>query len=133
MAALAGRARELTWHRYRRGDTSAALAAEYIAVVVPYVARAGAVRAMLADLPGVLVGTVNRLQGLERPAVVALHPMCGYRRAESFALDAGRMCVTLSRHRAHLSILTDTVTIAVLDAAAEDDRAGQGRAMLAAL
>lgn len=134
LAALAGRARELTWHRYRRGDTSAALAAEDIAVVVPHVAQAGAVRAMLADLPGVLVGTVNGLQGLERPAVVALHPMCGYRSPESFALDAGRMCVTLSRHRAHLSILTDPATMAILDAAAaEDAQAMQGRAVLAAL
>lgn len=66
--------------------------------------------------------------------MVALHPMCGYRSPESFALDAGRMCVTLSRHRAHLSILTDPATMAILDAAAaEDDQAAQGRAVLAAL
>ena len=88
-----------------------------IAVVVPHVAQAGAVRALLADMPDVLVGTVNALQGLERPAVVALHPMAGYRSAESFALDAGRMCVTLSRHRAHLTILTDPATAPLLDPA----------------
>ena len=99
-----------------------------------HVAQAGAVRALLADMPDVLVGTVNALQGLERPAVVALHPMAGYRRAESFALDAGRMCVTLSHHRAHLTILTDPATAPLLDAAAaHDPQAEQARAVLAAL
>lgn len=134
LTALAERVRELTWHNYRRGGISEPLTAADIAVVVPHVAQAGAVRALLADMPDVLVGTVNALQGLERPAVVALHPMAGYRRAESFALDAGRMCVTLSRHRAHLTILTDPATEPLLDAAAADDpQAVQARAVLAAL
>lgn len=132
LTALAERARELTWHDYRRGGVCEPLSAHDIAVVVPHVAQAGAVRAMLADMPDVLVGTVNALQGLERPAVVALHPMAGYRSAEPFALDAGRMCVTLSRHRAHLTILTDPATDALL-AAADDPQAAHARAVLAAL
>jgi AAA domain len=134
LSALAERVRELTWHDYRRGGRCEALTAQDIAVVVPHVAQAGAVRALLADMPDVLVGTVNALQGLERPAVVALHPLAGYRIAESFALDAGRMCVTLGRHRAHLTILTDPATAPLLDAAAADDpQAEQTRAVLAAL
>ncbi|OBG14480.1 MULTISPECIES: AAA family ATPase [Mycobacterium avium complex (MAC)] len=133
LTALAERVRELTWHDYRRGGVCEALTARDIAVVVPHVAQAGAVRALLADMPDVLVGTVNALQGLERPAVVALHPMAGYRNAESFALDAGRMCVTLSRHRAHLTILTDPATAPVLDAAADDPQAAHARAVLAAI
>lgn len=133
LSALADRVRELTWHDYRRGGRCEALTAQDIAVVVPHVAQAGAVRALLADMPDVLVGTVNALQGLERPAVVALHPMAGYRSAEPFALDAGRMCVTLSRHRAHLTILTDPATAPLLDAAADDPQAEQARAVLAAL
>lgn len=134
LSALAERVRELTWHDYRRGGRCEALTAQDIAVVVPHVAQAGAVRALLADMPDVLVGTVNALQGLERPAVVALHPMAGYRSAESFALDAGRMCVTLSRHRAHLTIFTDPATAPLLDTAAADDpQAEQARAVLAAL
>jgi hypothetical protein len=133
LTALAERVRELTWHDYRRGGVSEALTARDIAVVVPHVAQAGAVRALLADMPDVLVGTVNALQGLERPAVVALHPMAGYRSAESFALDAGRMCVTLSRHRAHLTILTDPATAPLLDAAGDDAQIAHARAVLAAL
>jgi prephenate dehydrogenase len=87
------------------------------------------VRALLADVPGVLIGTVNALQGLERTAVVALHPMAGYRSAESFALDAGRMCVTLTRHRAHLSIITDPATEPLL-AASDDPQASAALAVL---
>jgi hypothetical protein len=70
---------------------------------------------------------------LERPAVVALHPMAGYRSAEPFALDAGRMCVTLTRHRAHLTILTDPATAPLLDAARDDPQAAHANAVLAAL
>lgn len=133
LTALAERVRELTWHDYRRRGAREALSARDIAVVVPHVAQAGAVRALLADLPDVLIGTVNALQGLERPAVVALHPMAGYRSAEPFALDAGRMCVTLSRHRAHLTILTDPATAPLLDAASDDPQARHAQAVLAAL
>ncbi|PJE02186.1 MAG: helicase [Mycobacterium sp.] len=133
LTALAERARELTRHNYRRGGVCEPLTAADLAVVVPHVAQAGAVRALLADMPDVLVGTVNALQGLERPAVVALHPMAGYRSAEAFALDAGRMCVTLSRHRAHLTVLTDPATVPLLDAATDDPQAVQARAVLAAL
>lgn len=133
LTALAERARELTRHNYRRGGVCEPLTAADLAVVVPHVAQAGAVRALLADMPDVLVGTVNALQGLERPAVVALHPMAGYRSPEAFALDAGRMCVTLSRHRAHLTVLTDPATVPLLDAATNDPQAVQARAVLAAL
>lgn len=133
LAALAGRARELTWHQYRRGDDCNPVTSRDIAVVVPHVAQAGAVRAMLADLPEILVGTANGLQGLERAAVVALHPMAGYRSAEAFALDAGRMCVTLSRHRAHLTILTDPATAPLLAAVTSDPQVAQAREVLASL
>lgn len=72
LTALAERVRELTWHDYRRGGVREALTARDIAVVVPHVAQAGAVRALLADMPDVLIGTVNALQGLERPAVLSV-------------------------------------------------------------
>ena len=46
-----------------------------------------AMAARLADLPGVLIGTANQAQGLEREAVVVIHPLAGYREAPSFATD----------------------------------------------
>lgn len=119
LTAVVERVRELLGYRYRRGGQSAALTGDDIAVVTPHVAQAGAVRALLADVDGVLIGTSNSVQGLERPAVVALHPMAGYRSVESFAVDPGRACVTLSRHRAHLSIVTDSATGPLLSASAD--------------
>ena len=133
LAALAGRVRELTWHHYRRGDTCEALTARTLPSWCPTSPRPVQCGRCWPTCQKCLVGTVNGLQGLERPAVVALHPMAGYRSAESFALDAGRMCVTLSRHRAHLTILTDPATAPLLDAAADDPQAEQARAVLAAL
>ena len=70
--------------------------------------------ARLADLPGVLIGTANQAQGLEREAVVVVHPLVGYRDAPAFAVDTGRLCVALSRHRAHATVVLDTSTDAVL-------------------
>ena len=77
-------------------------------------------RALLADLPDVLVGTANQLQGMERTAAVVLHPLAGYRDPNTFATDLGRTCVMLSRHRAHLTVVTDAATPAVLRAADTD-------------
>lgn len=53
------------------------------------------------DIPpgSVVVDTANRLQGREFDVVVAWHPLSGRRDATSFHLDAGRLCVLLSRHR----------------------------------
>ena len=85
-----------------------------VAVITPHVEQASAVAARLADLPGVLIGTANQAQGLEREAVVVIHPLAGYREAPPFATDPGRLCVALSRHRAHATIVVDTNTDAVL-------------------
>ncbi|OBG21601.1 helicase [Mycolicibacterium fortuitum] len=100
-----------------------------IAVVVPHVAQAAAVRATLSDSPEVLVGTANSLQGLERSAVVAIHPLAGRRTAETFALDGGRLCVMLSRHRSHLSVLIDDFTPQLL-ADSEGEQFTQSRAVV---
>lgn len=107
----AERVRELlAGHHLVTPAGSRLLAADDIAVVTSHVNQAGAVRALLADEPGILVGTANQLQGLERHAVVVLHPLAGYRDAENesgFGADLGRACVMLSRHRAHLTVVID--------------------------
>lgn len=110
----AGRARELLDTAVHTESGGRPLTAADIAVVVPHVTQAAAIRALLADHPDMLVGTANSLQGLERTAVVALHPLAGYRTAESFNLDLGRACVMLSRHRAHMTVITDAASIDVL-------------------
>ena len=86
-----------------------------VAVITPHVEQASAIAARLADIPGVLVGTANQAQGLEREAVVVIHPMAGYREAPAFATDLGRLCVALSRHRAHATVVLDKDTEGVLE------------------
>ncbi len=98
-------------------DGTRPVTATDLAVVCAHVTQAAAVRATLADHPGVLVGTANQLQGLERHAVVVMHPLAGYRDASGFTADTGRACVMLSRHRAHLTVILDDRTRDVLAAA----------------
>lgn len=45
-------------------------------------------------------------QGLQRPVMVVKHPLSGLRTASRFALDPGRLCVMLSRHRLACIIVT---------------------------
>ena len=45
---------------------------------------------------------------------MVIHPLAGYREAPPFATDPGRLCVALSRHRAHATIVVDTNTDTVL-------------------
>lgn len=85
-----------------------------IAVIAPHVEQAALAAAALADLPDVFVGTINQAQGLQREAVVAVHPLLGHEMDESFALDVGRLCVALSRHQAHVRVITDQRTPALL-------------------
>jgi hypothetical protein len=94
---------------------------DQVVVITPHVEQASAVSARLADVPGVLVGTANQVQGLEREAVVVIHPLAGYREAPSFATDPGRLCVALSRHRAHATVVVDTDTDLILRRALAED------------
>ena len=45
-------------------------------------------------------------QGLQRPMMIVKHPLSGLRNASHFALDPGRLCVMLSRHRLGCIIIT---------------------------
>lgn len=74
--------------------------------------RLGALQAQLGspadgapDLSQVLVETSDRFQGLERQVMIAHHPLAGRLSAQDFHLDAGRLCVMLSRHRVACFIL----------------------------
>lgn len=54
----------------------------------------------------VSVDTANVLQGREFEIVVVWHPLSGRRDASEFHLDAGRLCVLLSRHRHACIVVT---------------------------
>jgi len=71
-------------------------------------------RVMNAALAGALgpwanavrVDTPERWQGLERPVMVAVHPLSGVSRPSAFDLETGRLCVMASRQTAGLILLT---------------------------
>lgn len=129
--ACADRARDLLNHHHLcTPDGDRPLTDNDVAVVTPHVGQAAAVRALLADCPGLLIGTANQLQGLERPAVVALHPLAGYRDPTGFATNPGRACVMLTRHRAHLTLVCDPATPTILAAADQHPGTVAHRAIL---
>ncbi|WP_331733734.1 AAA domain-containing protein [Embleya sp. NBC_00888] len=101
----------------REGQPTRPLEPSDVAVVCPHVNQASAIRALLSDVPEVIVGTANQLQGAERPAIVALHPLIGHRGVGPFAMELGRACVLLSRHSAHLTLVTDHEAIKAVVAA----------------
>ena len=66
-------------------------------------AHTSQVHAVRERLPGgceqILVETADRFQGLERVVMLVHHPLSGRADTDAFHLDAGRLCVMLSRHR----------------------------------
>jgi hypothetical protein len=54
----------------------------------------------------VRVDTPERWQGLERPVMIAVHPLSGVVDPSAFDLETGRLCVMASRHQAGLILLT---------------------------
>jgi hypothetical protein len=86
--------------RIREGSTARQVTASMIGVVCAHVSQVNAVRERLPQgLSDVLVETADRFQGLEREVTLIHHPLSGRADASEFHLDAGRLCVMLSRHR----------------------------------
>lgn len=62
--------------------------------------------ALGASANDVRVDTPERWQGLERPVMIAVHPLSGVTDPSAFDLETGRLCVMASRHQAGLILLT---------------------------
>ena len=81
------------------GDTQSQLVPSMIGVVCTHISQVNAIRERLPQtLEDVFVETADRFQGLERPVMLAYHPLSGKADPDQFHLDAGRICVMLSRH-----------------------------------
>jgi hypothetical protein len=95
---LLSRSPQLVCERHRRRTP---LEQEQIAVVVSLNDQRGVLMSTLAHagLGRVKVETANKLQGLEFEVVLCWHPLAGLDSADSFHLEAGRMCVMCTRHR----------------------------------
>jgi hypothetical protein len=55
---------------------------------------------------GIRVTTPERWQGLQRPVMIAVHPLSGIVIPSSFDLETGRLCVMASRHRSACFFVT---------------------------
>lgn len=74
-----------------------------VAVIAAHNDQVHAIRFAFAaagiDPASIVVSTANKVQGREYEVVIVWHPLAGRRDATAFHLEAGRMCVMLSRHR----------------------------------
>lgn len=109
MAATEQRVRDLVGRTVRHPDgTVRTLEPRDVGVVVANTVQVTAMAARLADLPAVTVNTMNSHQGAEYTATVVVSPLAGNQAINgSFHLDLGRLCVGLSRHTAHATIVRD--------------------------
>ena len=59
-----------------------------------------------SELSMIRVTTPERWQGLERPVMIAIHPLSGVMFPSSFDLETGRLCVMASRHKSACIFIT---------------------------
>lgn len=83
------------------------LAAEDIGVCSTHrVMNAALTSTLLPWIPQLSVDTPERWQGLQRPVMIAVHPLSGVTDPSAFDLETGRLCVMASRQQAALIMLT---------------------------
>lgn len=90
----------------------------------------------LVGSDGIRVTTPERWQGLQRPVMIAVHPLSGVLVPSSFDLETGRLCVMTSRHRSACFFVTrdgvghtlDSHLPAADQALGRDDMVGRGHA-----
>jgi len=94
--------------RCERNPNGRPLTGQRIAIGTAHRDQADLIRLRLAELAAaagphaladITVDTANRLQGREFDVTIIWHPLAGRRDATAFHLEAGRLCVLLSRHR----------------------------------
>lgn len=108
MGAAEQRVRDLLDHgvyRDEHGDRRR-LRPSDVAVVVANTVQVTALSARLADVD-VTVNTMNSHQGAEYLATVVVSPLAGHQAIGEFNLNLGRLCVSLSRHIGHATIVRD--------------------------
>ncbi|MGY1592259.1 AAA domain-containing protein [Geodermatophilus sp. SYSU D00708] len=91
----------------RFGDEKRPLTPADIGVTSSHRVMNSALSAVLASWANqIRVDTPERWQGLERPVMIALHPLSGVAEPSAFDLETGRLCVMASRHQVGFIMLT---------------------------
>lgn len=88
-----------------------------IACIEPHVIAGGAIRDGLRQRgrAGIQVDTVERWQGLQMPVSVVRHPLSLPNDPTAFDLEAGRWCVSLSRHQIGCIVVAREAVHGVID------------------
>lgn len=107
-----------------------------IGVSATHRAQIGLIRKTLGvELSDIRIDTPERWQGLQKPFMIAVHPLSGVLEPSDFDLHTGRLCVMASRHQIGLILLSrdhitetvaNTVTFAT-QAPGQPDESGRGR------
>jgi hypothetical protein len=94
--------------QFQRSGNSAPIGPENVGISATHRVMNTAIDlALPRRLRGVVqVDTPERWQGLERPVMIAIHPLSGVISPSEFSLETGRMCVMVSRHQGGLIVLS---------------------------
>ena len=107
-----------------------------IGITSSHRAMNGAIRrAFDGEFNEVRIDTPERWQGLEKPIMIAVHPLSGVTEPSDFDLATGRLCVMASRHkvamifvsRDHVGHTIENVIPAATQPPGEPDVVGAGR------
>jgi ATP-dependent RNA/DNA helicase IGHMBP2 len=82
-----------------------------IAVITPYNAQVGLLKAMLGAVPGLEVRSVDGFQGQEKEAIVLSLVRSNVARAAGFLADYRRLNVAVTRARRHVCVVGDSDTV----------------------
>jgi superfamily I DNA and/or RNA helicase len=93
---------------------AAGVLAEDVAVIAPYAAQVRRLRALLADVPGLEIDSVDGFQGREKEAVVLSLVRSNMEGEVGFLADVRRTNVALTRARRALVVIGDSATLANL-------------------
>lgn len=122
--------------RDRAGGELRQVRAADIGISSTHRAMNGAIRKALgAEHSGAVVDTPERWQGLEKPIMIAVHPLSGVTEPSEFDLETGRLCVMASRQTAamifvardHVGPTISNTIPAATQAPGQPDRTGRGR------
>jgi hypothetical protein len=110
--------------------------AKDIGISASHRAMNGAIMKTLGDgYPGISVDTPELWQGLQKPIMIAVHPLSGVTEPSEFDLSTGRLCVMASRHqvglifvsRDHVGETVENVIPSATQSPGELDVTGKGR------
>lgn len=121
---------------HKSGAEPRAITQSDIGICASHRSMNGAIRKTLGEgYADIRIDTPERWQGLEKPIMIAVHPLSGVTDPSEFDLSTGRLCVMASRQQAamifvardHVGQTIENVVPSATQAPGQRDTVGQGR------